>query len=128
MRTDHRLKMTMTIRGSGWSSGCAIITSIADARVLDAMGRSAASPFRSRRLSSRRHTRTMRLPISGGQTISQPFIVARMTEILELVGREKVLEIGAGSGYQTAVLAALVRSGFRHRTAAQSCGRRPAIG
>ncbi|MFM9903203.1 MAG: protein-L-isoaspartate(D-aspartate) O-methyltransferase [Pyrinomonadaceae bacterium] len=52
------------------------------------------------------------LPISGGQTISQPFIVARMTELLELSGNEKVLEIGAGSGYQTAVLASLSRKVF----------------
>jgi len=47
------------------------------------------------------------LPISGGQTISQPFIVAKMTELLELSGNEKVLEIGSGSGYQTAILASL---------------------
>jgi protein-L-isoaspartate(D-aspartate) O-methyltransferase len=52
------------------------------------------------------------LPISSGQTISQPFIVARMTELLELKGSEKVLEIGAGSGYQTAVLATLARKVF----------------
>jgi len=45
------------------------------------------------------------LPIGEKQTISQPYIVALMTEALELKGREKVLEIGAGSGYQTAVLA-----------------------
>lgn len=44
------------------------------------------------------------LPISANQTISQPFIVARMTELLELSDTSKVLEIGAGSGYQTAVL------------------------
>src|SRR5262249_29903581 len=44
------------------------------------------------------------LPISANQTISQPFIVARMTELLELDGNSRVLEIGAGSGYQTAVL------------------------
>lgn len=49
------------------------------------------------------------LPIEGGQTISQPYIVARMTEALELVGTEKVLEIGTGSGYQTAILAELAR-------------------
>jgi protein-L-isoaspartate(D-aspartate) O-methyltransferase len=49
------------------------------------------------------------LPISAGQTISQPFIVARMTELLELKGDEKVLEIGAGSGYQTALLGSLSR-------------------
>ena len=46
------------------------------------------------------------LPIGQGQTISQPYIVARMTELLRLAGvRDKVLEIGTGSGYQTAVLA-----------------------
>ena len=44
------------------------------------------------------------LPISANQTISQPFIVARMTELLELGRDSRVLEIGAGSGYQTAVL------------------------
>ena len=48
------------------------------------------------------------LPIAAGQTISQPFIVARMTELLELTGKERVLEIGAGSGYQSAVLSPLV--------------------
>jgi protein-L-isoaspartate(D-aspartate) O-methyltransferase len=45
------------------------------------------------------------LPISANQTISQPFIIARMTELLELDSNSRVLEIGAGSGYQTAVLA-----------------------
>jgi protein-L-isoaspartate(D-aspartate) O-methyltransferase len=47
------------------------------------------------------------LPIAANQTISQPFIVARMTELLELDGTNRVLEIGAGSGYQTAILASL---------------------
>jgi protein-L-isoaspartate(D-aspartate) O-methyltransferase len=47
------------------------------------------------------------LPIGYGQTISQPFIIALMTEALELSGREKVLEIGTGSGYQAAILAEL---------------------
>ncbi len=47
------------------------------------------------------------LPIGEGQTISQPYIVAYMTEALELRGDERVLEIGTGSGYQTAVLAEL---------------------
>lgn len=49
------------------------------------------------------------LPIGYGQTISQPYIVALMTELLELKGDEKVLEIGTGSGYQAAVLAEIVR-------------------
>jgi protein-L-isoaspartate(D-aspartate) O-methyltransferase len=47
------------------------------------------------------------LPIGEGQTISQPYMVALMTELLELTGRERVLEIGTGSGYQSAVLAQL---------------------
>lgn len=49
------------------------------------------------------------LPLDRGQTISQPFIVAMMTELLRLRGDETVLEIGTGSGYQTAILARLVR-------------------
>jgi protein-L-isoaspartate(D-aspartate) O-methyltransferase len=49
------------------------------------------------------------LPIGEKQTISQPYIVALMTEALELTGREKTLEIGTGSGYQTAILAELSR-------------------
>jgi protein-L-isoaspartate(D-aspartate) O-methyltransferase len=52
------------------------------------------------------------LPIGAGQTISQPYIVAFMTELLELKGGERVLEIGTGSGYQAAVLAALVEEVF----------------
>ncbi len=49
------------------------------------------------------------LPIGSGQTISQPYIVARMTEQLEVAAEHKVLEIGTGSGYQTAILARLAR-------------------
>lgn len=49
------------------------------------------------------------LPIGEGQTISQPYIVALMTELLELNGDERILEIGTGSGYQAAVLSPLVK-------------------
>jgi protein-L-isoaspartate(D-aspartate) O-methyltransferase len=49
------------------------------------------------------------LPIGYGQTISQPYIVALMTDLLDLAGGERVLEIGTGSGYQTAILAMLAR-------------------
>jgi protein-L-isoaspartate(D-aspartate) O-methyltransferase len=49
------------------------------------------------------------LPIGGGQTISQPYMVALMTECLHLTGDERVLEIGTGSGYQAAILAELSR-------------------
>ena len=52
------------------------------------------------------------LPIAAKQTISQPFIVARMTELLGISGKERVLEIGGGSGYQTAILAELARKVF----------------
>ena len=52
------------------------------------------------------------LPIGEGQTISQPYIVALMTEALHLTGGERVLEIGTGSGYQTAILAELTPSVF----------------
>ncbi|MER2600356.1 MAG: protein-L-isoaspartate(D-aspartate) O-methyltransferase [Caldilineales bacterium] len=49
------------------------------------------------------------LPIGQGQTISQPYVVAVMTELLHLQGHERVLEIGTGSGYQTAILSHLVQ-------------------
>lgn len=49
------------------------------------------------------------LPIEGGQTISQPWVVARMSELLAVEAHQKVLEVGTGSGYQTAVLARLAR-------------------
>ncbi|MEI9478051.1 MAG: protein-L-isoaspartate(D-aspartate) O-methyltransferase [Deltaproteobacteria bacterium] len=52
------------------------------------------------------------LPIGEKQTISQPYMVAVMTDALQLTGREKVLEIGAGSGYQTAILAEVARKVF----------------
>ena len=62
------------------------------------------------------------LPIGHGQTISQPYIVALMTEILELAGQETVLEVGTGSGYQAAILSHLARQVYsveRHAVLAQ---------
>jgi protein-L-isoaspartate(D-aspartate) O-methyltransferase len=52
------------------------------------------------------------LPIGGGQTISQPWVQARYLELARLTGRERVLEVGAGSGYQTALLAQLADAVF----------------
>jgi protein-L-isoaspartate(D-aspartate) O-methyltransferase len=52
------------------------------------------------------------LPLSSGQTISQPWVQARSLELLKLTGQEKVLEVGAGSGYQTALLATLASMVF----------------
>jgi len=84
---------------------------ISDERVLDAMDRLPRHLFVPDALRSQAY-KDNALPIAGGQTISQPFIVARMTELLGLNGTEKVLEIGAGTGYQTAVLASLARKVF----------------
>jgi Protein-L-isoaspartate carboxylmethyltransferase len=80
-------------------------------RVLDVMNRVPRHLFVPEALRAQAY-KDNALPISSGQTISQPFIVAKMSELLELAGREKVLEIGAGSGYQTAVLASLARTVF----------------
>lgn len=84
---------------------------IADERVLGAMNTVPRHLFVPNALQSQAY-KDNALPLSVGQTISQPFIVARMTELLELTGRERVLEIGSGSGYQTAVLALLARKVF----------------
>jgi len=84
---------------------------IADERVLGAMNKLPRHLFVPEALRSQAY-KDNALPIASGQTISQPFIVARMSEILELTRRDKVLEIGAGTGYQTGILAALARSVF----------------
>lgn len=84
---------------------------IADERVLAVMQELQRDHFVPEAIKSQAYNDNA-LPISSGQTISQPYIVARMTELLELKGDEKVLEIGAGSGYQTAVLASLARKVF----------------
>ena len=79
---------------------------IRDERVLTALGRVAREAFvpgEQRELAYRNSA----LPIGEGQTISQPFVVALMTQELQLSGSERVLEIGTGSGYQTAILAEL---------------------
>ena len=81
---------------------------IADRKVLDTMSRIPRERFvppHSRHLAYD----NMPLPIDMGQTISQPLIVALMTEALALEGNEKVLELGTGSGYQTAILCDLAR-------------------
>jgi protein-L-isoaspartate(D-aspartate) O-methyltransferase len=79
---------------------------VSDARVLEAMRRVPRHLFVDEALRDQAYG-DHPLPIGDGQTISQPFIVARMSELLALTGREKVLEIGTGCGYQAAVLAAL---------------------
>lgn len=79
---------------------------IRDPRVLRAMREVPRHRFVPESLRSQAYTDGP-LPIGEGQTISQPYIVALMTELLDLHGNEKVLEIGTGSGYQAAILAEL---------------------
>jgi len=81
---------------------------IRDRRVLDAMARVPREEFVSpadREIAYGDHA----LPIGEGQTISQPYVVARMTELLATESDQRILEVGTGSGYQAAVLAELVR-------------------
>ncbi len=84
---------------------------ISDQRVIDAMLRVPRHLFVSESMIDSAYD-DMALPIGEGQTISQPYMVAIMTELLELKGPEKVLEIGCGSGYQAAILAELSREVF----------------
>lgn len=81
---------------------------IADERVLAAIAAVPRALFVPARLRGEAE-RDRPLPIGFGQTISQPYVVAYMTERLGLAGDERVLEIGTGSGYQTAILARLAR-------------------
>lgn len=81
---------------------------ITDEHVLDAMRKVPRHLFLPEHIQPRAYD-DMALSIGEGQTISQPYMVAIMTELLELKGHEKVLEIGTGSGYQTAILAELAK-------------------
>jgi protein-L-isoaspartate(D-aspartate) O-methyltransferase len=81
---------------------------IKDARVLSAMLRVERHRFVPKELQDSAYS-DQPLPIGEGQTISQPYIVALMTELLELKGEERVLEVGTGSGYQAAILAELAK-------------------
>ena len=81
---------------------------VKDSRVLSAMMKVERHRFVPKDLQTSAYS-DQPLPIGEGQTISQPYIVALMTELLELKGEEKVLEIGTGSGYQAAILAELAK-------------------
>ncbi len=82
---------------------------IKDEQVLDVMSVVPRQKFLPTALKSQAYADNA-LPIAGNQTISQPYIVAKMSELLELPSNARVLEIGAGSGYQTAILSQLARS------------------
>jgi protein-L-isoaspartate(D-aspartate) O-methyltransferase len=81
---------------------------IKDKKVLDVMGRIPRHLFVDENLRERAYS-DYPLPIGEGQTISQPYVVALMTEALVLKPTDKVLEIGTGSGYQAAVLAEIIK-------------------
>jgi len=91
-----RDRLVERLRGNG----------IADERVLEAVRLVPRHLFVDEALATRAYEDTA-LPIGHGQTISQPWVVARMTELLLQAGPERVLEVGTGSGYQAAILAAL---------------------
>jgi protein-L-isoaspartate(D-aspartate) O-methyltransferase len=94
---------------------------VTDKRVLSAMEAVDRGPF-IRGLFAERAYEDMPLPIACGQTISQPSVVGLMTQALEISPRDKVLEIGTGSGYQAAILSKLARRVYtidRHRRLVQ---------
>lgn len=84
---------------------------ISDPQVLRAMARVPREAFVPQSLQEEAYA-DRALPIECGQTISQPYIVGLMTQALELSGTQRVLEVGTGSGYQTAVLAELAQAVF----------------
>ncbi len=103
----NRIRLIMELRGKG----------ITDAKVLGAIERVPREAFVPDTFKDQAYE-NMALPIGSGQTISQPAVVAFMTQELQIGNRMKVLEIGTGSGYQAAVLAKLCRRLYsieRHR-------------
>ena len=95
---QEKARLTMALRGMG----------VVEADVLSAIEQVPRELFVPTALRDHAYENAS-LPIAMEQTISQPYIVARMTAALELTGRERVLEIGTGSGYQAAILSFLCR-------------------
>jgi protein-L-isoaspartate(D-aspartate) O-methyltransferase len=109
---QRKLRLLMELRRAG----------IGDARVLGAVEKTPRERFVPSTFADQAYE-NVALPIDRGQTISQPYVVALMTERLEVDAGHKVLEIGTGSGYQAAILARLARRVFtieRHRELLQS--------
>ncbi len=113
---QKKLRLLMELRRAG----------IGDTRVLGAIEKTPREKFVPPAFEDQAYE-NMALPIGHGQTVSQPYVVALMTEKLELGERHNTLEIGTGSGYQTAVLARLCRRVFsveRHRGLLRDAERR----
>ncbi len=109
---ERRMRLIFSLRSHG----------VTDAKVLDAIERTPREKFLDRSFKERA-LEDLPLPIACGQTISQPSVVGLMTQALEVNPRCKVLEVGAGSGYQAAVLARLARRVYsveRHRPLARA--------
>ena len=117
MSDDRRkLELIASLRDQG----------IADERVLAAMAETPRELFVNEVFRPQAYADNA-LPIACGQTISQPYIVAYMTEMLKIAPHHKVLEIGTGSGYQTAILARLAKTVCtveRYRTLSHEAGER----
>mgnify|MGYP005841488927 CR=1 FL=1 len=106
--TSRKIQLIMALRRQG----------ITEARVLGAIERTPRELFVEKAFEGQAYDNNA-LPIECGQTISQPYVVAYMTQKLDVTDRMKVLEIGTGSGYQAAVLARLCRRLYtieRYRT------------
>ena len=112
----RRIRLIMELRSQG----------ITDTRVLAAIERVPREIFVAEAFQDQAYE-NIALPIESGQTISQPYVVAAMTEALEVGAKMKVLEIGTGSGYQAAVLSHLCRRLYtieRHRELLQGAEKR----
>ena len=113
---QKKLRLLMELRRAG----------IGDARVLGAIEKTPREKFVPPAFEDQAYE-NLALPIGQGQTVSQPYVVALMTDKLELSERHNALEIGTGSGYQAAVLARLCRRVFsieRHRELLRDAERR----
>ena len=93
-----KIRLILELRESG----------ISDSKILSAIEKIPREKFIPENFRNQAYD-NLALPIGDNQTISQPFVVAKMTQLLELESKHKVLEIGTGSGYQSAVLSKLVR-------------------
>ncbi|HJW41600.1 MAG TPA: protein-L-isoaspartate(D-aspartate) O-methyltransferase [Rhizomicrobium sp.] len=116
MTDPRQIQLIMELRGQG----------ISDARVLGAIERTPRDVFVDAPFEAAAYDNSA-LPIACGQTISQPFVVAYMTQRLDVGPQMRVLEIGAGSGYQAAVLSPLCRRVYtieRHKPLLQQAQKR----